>query len=173
MHCHQLLPTHLLRIIQCAIMMFVPHSVAQLHDCSNTITVNSSTTLQQAINSVTSSDHIRGQVSNCVRIEIPSGEHVLTSQTLFPAEVGGIEIIGLEDGVYVSCDYHVMSNYTWYFAGLPSVMLWRIKFEGCPRPLRLDTVAEVDIHNCSFRYVYSGTWKMYVVHNREVVLFQR
>jgi hypothetical protein len=68
--------------------------------------------------------------------------------------VGKIEFVGLESGVYVSCDYDdiVGSNYTWYFDHLFSVTIRGIHFKNCPRPLRLDTVSNVTIQNCSFRY---------------------
>ena len=93
-------------------------------------------------------------VGDCVRIQLPSGEHKLTSQTLFPAEMGEIEFIGLAGSVHVECDYNtVISNYTWYFAGLHSVRFRGLQFENCPRPFRLDTIAEVEIQHCTFRYV--------------------
>ena len=65
-----------------------------------------------------------------------------------------IEFIGQGDSVRVLCDYDtLLFNYTWYFAGLNSVTLRGMQFESCPRPLRLDTVAEVEIKDCSFRLV--------------------
>ena len=93
--------------------------------------------------------------ADCTKIEIPSGNHSLTSQTFFPAEINKLEITGVGQGVWLICDYILgSSNYTWYFAGLQSVSLTGMRFEGCRRPLRLDTVAEVVIHDCSFRYIH-------------------
>ena len=68
--------------------------------------------------------------------------------------MGEIEFTGQGDSVQVLCDYGPpIFNYTWYFAGLNSVTLRDLQFESCPRPLRLDTIAEVEIKDCSFRLV--------------------
>ena len=109
--------------------------------------ISSSLTLQQAVTSI-SNDHSRG--SKCIRIVAHSGNHTLTSQILFPAEVGEIEIVGLES-VNISCAYDPREDYTWYFDHLSSVMMKGINFVNCPRPLRLDTISNVTIQNCSFR----------------------
>ena len=77
---------------------------------------------------------------------------MLTAQTLFATENKEIEFVGLGDNVSVSCDYTVRSNYTWSFNGLYSVRLRGIHFEGCPRPLRLENISDVEIQDCSFRY---------------------
>ena len=78
---------------------------------------------------------------------------MLTVQTLFPTEddIMMMEIVGMGDNVSVSCDYAVRSNYTWSFNGLCSVRLGGIHFEGCPRPLRLENISDVEIQDCSFR----------------------
>ena len=122
-----------------------PHTQA-CQQCNFTLSVNSSMTLQHAI---ILSRHSAG--SNCVKINVPSGKYNLTSQTLFPPEVGKIEFAGLGSNVNVFCAYTVESNYTWYFDHLSSVTIRGIHFENCPRPLRLDTISNVTIHNCSFR----------------------
>ena len=116
--------------------------------CDFTLSVNSSMTLQQAITYVLSR-HSAG--TNCVQINVPSGKYNLTSQILFPSEVGQIEFAGLGSNVNVFCAYTVESNYTWYFDHLSFVTIRGIHFENCPRPLRLDTISNVTIHNCSFR----------------------
>ena len=116
--------------------------------CNFTLSVNSSMTLQHAITFILSRQNTR---SNCVKINVPSGQYNLTSQILFPSEVGEIEFAGLDGGVNVSCTYAVELDYTWYFDHLSSVTIRGIHFENCPRPLRLDTISNVIIHNCSFR----------------------
>ena len=85
-----------------------------------------------------------------------SGQHKLTSQILFPSKVGEIEFSGLDSNVSISCAYDVESNYTWYFDHLSSVTIRSLHFENCPRPLRLDTILNVTIQYCSFRYTYIG-----------------
>ena len=128
-----------------ALVSFLTQTYEQ---CNFTLSVNSSMILQQAITLVLSS-HSTG--SNCVQICVPSGKHDLTSQVLFTSEVEEIEFVGLGGDVNVSCSYDVESNYTWYFDHLSSVMIRGIHFENCPRPLRLDTISNVTIQNCSFR----------------------
>ena len=121
-------------------------------DC-HTIRVNKSLSLQGALDTLlqttAGSDNI-----NCSSIELPSGEHILSSQTLFPTELESLELVGSsQQSVYVVCAYSPETNYTWYFNGLISVRIQNIRFHNCPRPLRVDTVAEVEITNCSFRSV--------------------
>ena len=121
--------------------------------CNFTLSISSSLTLQQAVTSI-SNGH--DSETNCVRIEVHSGNHTLTSQILFPAEVGEIELVGLETDVTIICAYNVgYQNYTWYFDHLSSVTIRGIHFKSCPRPLRLDTISNVTIQNCSFRYKYN------------------
>ena len=137
--------------IASSLLTTVPPSLAQSpqQNCS-TLTVNSSLTLQQAVNISLSGGNT--SCSTCIRIELPAGQHTLTAQTLFPTENKEIEFVGLGDNVSVSCDYAVRSNYTWNFNGLCSVRLRGIHFEGCPRPLRLENISDVEIQDCSFRY---------------------
>ena len=116
--------------------------------CNFALSVNASLTLEQAV-FFNSSNH--SERCACVRIEIPTGRHTLTTQTLFSSEVEMIEFIGVGNDVYVSCAYDVRDNYTWYFHNQSSVTIGYIHFENCPRPLRLDTISNVTIQNCSFR----------------------
>ena len=120
--------------------------------CNNyTLSINSSLTLEQVVNSSSNNHSLE---TNCVRIEVYSGRYTLTSQILFPAEVGEIEFVGLENDATVMCAYKdVQLDYTWYFDHLSSVTIRGIHFEKCPRPLRLDTISNVVIQNCSFRYI--------------------
>ena len=111
------------------------------HECS--LTANSSLTLQQAINLL--------EDCNDAQIQLPSANHIITSQTFFSTMLETIEFVGVGNNVSVSCDYDLTSNYTWYFYGLSSVTLTNIHFDNCPRPLRIDTVTNVTIQNCSFR----------------------
>ena len=115
----------------------------------HTISVSGSLTLQQAVEQILAQD----RDTNCTSVELPSGAHTITSQTLFTAELTGLQFVGVGENVSVSCDYSVATNYTWYFEQLESVVLQNVHFEGCPRPLRLDTIADVEIRNCSFRSV--------------------
>ena len=113
-----------------------------------TFVVESSLTIQQAINNSLLEDCIN---EGYVQIQLPSGKHIITSQTFFSTMLETIEFVGVGNNVSVSCDYDLSSNYTWYFYGLSSVTLTNIHFENCPRPLRIDTVINVTIHKCSFR----------------------
>lgn len=112
------------------------------------LSVNSTLSLQQAIDLSTSNSITSQTNQSCIRIEIPSGHHTILSQTVFPLSM---EFIAVEEGVHVSCNYTWSSNYTWSFNGLDSVTITGIYFENCPRPLRLDTIEEVEIQNCTFR----------------------
>lgn len=121
-------------------------TLAQSHPQCYVISVDSSISFQQAIDlSISGSNS--SEIS-CIRIEIPSGNHTITSQTVFPVSM---EFIGVEDGVYISCNYTWTYNYTWSFSELDSVTINGIYFESCPRPLRLEAIAGVEIQNCSFR----------------------
>ena len=66
-----------------------------------------------------------------------------------------VQFVGAGEYVSVACNYSddIVANYTWYFHNLKSVVIQNLHFEGCPRPLRLDTIAEVEISSCSFRSV--------------------
>ena len=124
-------------------------------DCRS-VAVGDPVTLQQAIDQllVSLSTSTDGSGSyNCTSIELPAGEHVLWSQTLFPADLGSLVIRGpAEESASVVCVYEVAeNNYTWYFSDLESLEISNIHFRDCSRPLRIDTVAEVEITNCSFR----------------------
>ena len=144
---------HIHLMILCAVMTLQPaqtQSSPPTADHCHTLSVNSSLSLQDAV--ITASLSVQS-ASRCVTIEIPSGNHFIREQTLFPAEVGEIEILGVGESVRVLCNYETQGlNYTWYFGGLYAVRIVGIQFESCPRPIRLDTIAEVQILDCSFRY---------------------
>ena len=108
--------------------------------------VNSSITLQHAINL-----SLLQECNGDVQIELPSGKHIITSQTLFSAKMNAIEFVGVDNDVNVICDYDLRSNYTWYFVSLYSVRVTGINFNNCPRPLRMDSISNVTIQKCSFR----------------------
>lgn len=123
-------------------------TLAQSQSECQVLSVDSAMSLQQAID-LSTSDSITSQTNqSCIRIEIPSGHHTILSQTLFPLNM---EFIAVEEDVHVSCNYTWSHNYTWSFNGLDSVTISGIHFENCPRPLRLETIAEVEIQNCTFR----------------------
>ena len=122
------------------------------------ITVNKLLSLQDAIDAVLIASAGSGS-SNCSSIALPAGEHILSSQVQFPTDIGSLALVGLsQQSVSVSCVYSVETNYTWYFSKLESLSIQNIHFHNCPRPLRVDTVAEVEITNCSFRSVSFHTY---------------
>ena len=133
----------------------------------HTISVSGSLTLQQAVEQILAHD----RDTNCTSVELPSGAHTITSQTLFTAELTGLQFVGVGKNVSVSCNYSVATNYTWYFEQLESMVLQNIHFEGCPRPLRLDTIADVEIRNCSFRSAtYVQSLELYT--NVPILMYQ-
>ena len=142
--------TQLSVLIVCVICIQVLLRAQNYKQCNFTLSVNASVTLQQAVFFDSS---IHSARCDCVQIELPTGIHTLTTQSLFPSEFEKIEFIGLGSDVDVFCAYDVRDNYTWYFDHQSSVTLENIHFENCPRPLRLDTISNVTIQSCSFRYI--------------------
>lgn len=143
------------RVLSCVLpwifLLFFVVSNITAQEC-HTIRVNKSLSLQKALDTLLQTT--TGHRSNCSSIELSTGEHILSSQTLFPTELGSLQIVGSsQQSVSVSCAYSIGANYTWYFSGLMSIWIQNIHFHHCPRPLRVDTVAEVEIANCSFRSV--------------------
>lgn len=143
-------------------LLYLLYSVCSLFLCSaesnsgarygcSTVSVNESLSLQQALDTVLQKDNTN---SNCTTINLPVGSHVLSTQIRIPAELKGLELIGSWLGhVSVVCSYSVETDYTWYFSELSSLRIRNVHFHDCPRPLRVDTVAELEITNCSFRSV--------------------
>ena len=125
--------------------MDLPQCLPRLRQASSAILHSK---LEQAVNSV-SNNH--SSETNYVRIEVDCGRYTLTSQTLFPAEVEEIELVGVESDVTVLCAYKDV--YMWYFDHLSFVTIRGIHFESCSRPLRPDTISYVVIQDCSFRYI--------------------
>ena len=129
-----------------ALSLLSPVPAAQR--CNFTVS-HSSMTLQNAIDSL-------GNCKNLL-IEISSGHHFITSQTNFTAttstdKLDTVEFVARERNVTVLCDYNVPSfDYTWSFKDLSSVIITGIEFENCPRPIRIESVSNVTIRNCSFR----------------------
>ena len=137
------------QIVVKLIVILLP-SVVQAQVCNKIwITNQASMRMEDVIGSVLEECHNMSSI----RIELFSGEHFINSQTFFSEELKTIEFVGLENNVTVSCDYDVKFsiNYTWYFDGLDSVSFSGIDFHHCPRPIRIDTVSNVTIKNCSFR----------------------
>ena len=132
------------------LLFVVSNIIAQ--EC-HTIRVNKSLSLQEALNTLLQTT-TGSNSTNCSSIELSTGEHILSSQTHFPTELGSLKIVGSSQQIVsVLCAYSIGTNYTWYFSGLMSIWIQNIHFHHCPRPLRVDTVAEVEITNCSFRSV--------------------
>ena len=93
---------------------------------------------------------------NCSIIELPVGEHVLSSQLLFRDDLGSLELVGSGEhnvSVKILCAYSIETNYTWYFNRLTSLRIHNIHLQNCPRPLRIDSVDSVKVTNSSFRLV--------------------
>ncbi len=105
-------------------------------------------------------------ISDCVSIAVPAGEHVVTEPVHFGA--ANVYIFGSgesSEDVTISCNYTVdvdesrifdldytYTDYTFYFNRSEAVSFEMVQFVGCPFPLRLDTVAAVRIRNSTFRY---------------------
>ena len=137
-------------ILSCSLILTPSVAQPSPQQC-HILTISSSLTLQQAVEQSASTTS-----SSCVRIELPSGEHEISSQALFSAgELRDVEFVGLGDSVFVSCSYALSENFTWNFDRLDSVKMYSLHFEGCPRPMRLNTIAEVEIQDCSFRHVHT------------------
>lgn len=131
--------------------------------------------LQRALNGLIQSSAVDNG-TNCSRVVLPVREHVLSAQLVFPAELGRLELVGsAETGVSVTCSYTTVQNYTWYFSRLISLKLQHIHFHNCPRPLRIDTVSDVEVNNSSFRsailYVYCYSWCVYTVCVHTYILY--
>jgi hypothetical protein len=105
-------------------------------------------------------------ISDCISIAIPEGDHLVTAPVHFGA--ASVYMFGSgesSEDVTISCDYTVdvdesrifdldytYTDYTFYFNRSEVVSLEMVQFVGCPFPLRLDTVAAVGIRNSTFRY---------------------
>lgn len=129
-------------------MLSVESSTAQ--DCS---VHKVSDSLQRTLNSLLQPSALDGSANHdCSRVEIPAGDHVLSAQVAFPAELRSLELVGsTEERVSITCSYAAEQNYTWYFSRLESLKIHHIHFHNCPRPLRIDTVSEVEVINSSYR----------------------
>ena len=90
---------------------------------------------------------------NCtnVVVELPPGNHSIKSQISFPTTLDTVQLVAKEGNVTVSCDYTPTHDYTWLFKDLSSLTLTGIDFNDCPRPIRIDTISNVTINNCSFK----------------------
>lgn len=148
----QVLSGSWLAIVAWIFLLFFAESNTITQEC-HTIRVNKSLSLQEALDNILQTT-TGSNSANCSSIELSAGEHVLSSQTHFPTELGRLKIVGSsQQSVSVSCAYSIETNYTWYFSELMSIRIQNIHFHHCPRPLRVDTVAEVEITSSSFRSV--------------------
>lgn len=140
---------HLLCAVCVLILCSVEPNIAAQYDC-RIVSVNESLSLQQLLDSVLWND---GTNANCISVKLPVGNHILSSQIQFPEELKSLELIGSwPEHASVLCSYPVETDYTWYFSKQTSLRIQNVHFRDCPRPLRIDTVGEVEINNCSFRY---------------------
>ena len=101
---------------------------------------------------------------NCVSVFLPPGDHFITAPVHFGAANVSIYGTGTQSSdVSVFCEYTVdvdesrifdrsynYTDYTFYFDRSEVVSLERLQFIGCPYPLRLDTVATVDVYKSAF-----------------------
>ena len=130
-----------------ALMMYTASS-----DECRTIIVTGALNLQEVVDRLAADEEA---TANCSIIELPPREHVLSSQTMFPSELGSLEFRGPREGIAsVGCRYVAETNYTWYFSEILSLKIHDVHFHDCPRPLRIDTVAEVELNDCSFRSAF-------------------
>ena len=106
--------------------------------------------LQRALEVV--ANKTRGSEGDCVEVSVPRGQHYITSQLFFGIEE--VHIVGAgSTSTFLVCDYQPESNldYTWYFNWTQSVVLQDISLLNCLRPLRLDTLSNLEVSNCSFK----------------------
>ena len=121
--------------------------------------------LQSALMMVVELDAEQQNISDCISIAVPAGDHLVTAPVHFGA--ASVYMFGSgesSEDVTISCNYTVNVNesrifdpeynytdYTFYFNRSEVVSFEMVQFVGCPYPLRLDTVAAVRISNSSFR----------------------
>ena len=108
--------------------------------------------------------------TECVSVSLPTGDHFITAPVHFGAANVSIFGTGTQTSdVSIFCNYTVdvdesrtfdrsynYTDYTFYFNRSEEVSLGRLQFVGCPYALKMDTVATVDVHNSTFRYVYKA-----------------
>ena len=120
------------------------------------------------LSGVESLEESKQNVSDCVSIAVPAGDHLVTAPVHFGA--ASVHMFGSgerSEDVTISCNYTVdvdesrifdldynYTDYTFYFNRSEVVSFEMVQFVGCPFPLRLDTVAAVRIHNSTFRYTH-------------------
>ena len=133
------------------LLVWILLSVEPITNAQDCRVIKANDSLQRTVNSLRQLSSLDGS-TNCSRVEIPAGDYDLSAQVLFPAELGRLELVGSTEGVSVlTCLYIIKQNYTWYFSRLVSLKLHHIHFHNCPRPLRIDSVSEVEIKNSFFR----------------------
>ena len=120
--------------------------------------------LQSALETVASLGNDSAEL-NCVSISVPPGDHYVTQSVYFAATnlhfVGGGKSL---DDTTIFCNYtagvnesrifdlsYNYTDYTFYFDRSQAVSFDKVQFVGCPYPIRVDTVADVKIHNSTFR----------------------
>ena len=136
-------------LLLCSTLLVRASTTAQT---CHTLQVSGSQSLQQTVDYLLTPQ--ASTAANCSSVEIPAGVHTLSAQTLFPAKLSSLAFVGASwKHVSVLCTYPVELDYTWYFSGVHSLRLENLHFQDCPRPLRIDSVAEVELTNCSFRSV--------------------
>lgn len=100
--------------------------------------------------------------SDCVTVNIPSGQHVIGTPVYFGNI--SVQIIGTAQNVMLTCDYTIEVNLdrlfdptyfyvnsTMYFDRSEYFMMQEVSMFGCGFPLRLDRVGRVVIQHSSFQ----------------------
>ena len=101
---------------------------------------------------------------SCISFTIPNGRHFIMAPAFFHSNLS-VHFLGSGNDVTLLCSYSASpsqtlvpfssssdpKHYTWYFNQSESVSFENLNFEGCPYPIRLDTVATLSIRDCSFR----------------------
>ena len=114
-----------------------------------------------------SEDLENASVSNCVAVTVPVGVHFITKPVHFSSTnlhlfaAGGSDS---NDTATIFCNYTVdvdesrifdldynYTDYTFYFNRSEAVSFEKLKFIGCPYPIRLDTVADIGVHSSTFQ----------------------
>ena len=114
-----------------------------------------------------SEDLENASVSNCVSIAIPVGVHFITEPIHFRST--NVHLFATEgsdsnDTATIFCNYTVdvdesrifdpdynYTDYTLYFNRSEAVSFEKLKFIGCPYPIRLDTVTDIGVYSSTFQ----------------------
>ena len=126
--------------------------------CSQRLEDGECETFQDVLIQLASWDEIM-QPSDCVTVELESGQHFL-SQAVTIENLDSITIRGDLNSSLVECTSTVTMelNHALSLSRLESVTLEGVSFYGCVRPVRIGNVRTVFILQSSFRYIHVPGW---------------